>query len=275
MVDALILEKIVQSLNQEGTSRRKRREFLKECKENRKPELGCILACEAGEWGTEIVAYHGLSLGVGTNELGFLGGIALGTLAALFHTYRHGKKHNQKTTIGSALNFALATESGCVLGATTVDYLAAKYAGMMEDISNNPLDPTNMLIRAIALPFSYLAGLGIMSLITYRQREMGSRIIAEKDALLLVRERLEKYQSLRLITHYNGNGVISLDGRIASITIEEKPLKKSESEASYDIRSRVFRYRSDICEPATTLIFDCLDKEGKNPRRIEDAFKHK
>ena len=109
MADPLTVDQIIESLNQEATGRRKRKEYFKEWKNNRYPEAGCIFACEAGEGGTEILVYHGLQMRIGVNELGFLGGIAAGTVFAFLHNYLHGRKHKQRISIRDTVRFALTT----------------------------------------------------------------------------------------------------------------------------------------------------------------------
>ena len=89
---------------------------------------------------------------------------------------------------------------------------------------------------------------------------MGSRIMRKK--MVTARTRKTKVPKSKINYTLQRKWRDFSDGR--SKYYDRKTTEKSESEASYDIRSRVFRYRSDICEPATTLIFDCLDKEGKS-----------
>mgnify|MGYP007026218199 CR=1 FL=1 len=174
------LEKIVEILNQKHSTNDKVKGYFKECKSNVRIEGVCIAMCELGELLSESLAYSA-SL-PNTNELGLLGGILLGGSYALRESFKKGKANNANASIIDAAAYTASTESGCVIGATSSEYLIGK----LLTASNNPLQGTNLAIRAGGLPVAFGVGLAIVSGFTYSKKSETCQLISKKGALLSI-----------------------------------------------------------------------------------------
>ena len=278
------LSAVLVSLSEEVTAKDVRKALLRECKTNARLEALCIAACEIGEYSTEALAYHNLPEGTPTNELGLLGGIITGSLYAFYHVFKHAKKQNKQASKLDAMAYATATELGCVIGATGVEYIAGKIAATMESISNNPLDTANIAIRVAALPIAFATGLGIMSGFTFYRKSKGAEIIANKSALAQV--------YLVAATDFPRKSILSVQQEGDSlyldvvdkgtITVEENDLSRSyrslfdpSSFSQYSVTSPLFRTKPFAREKMGSVIAGWFETAGANPRILGDLFAHK
>lgn len=210
--------------------------LYKEIKHNLKLEAVCILACETGEWATEILAYTaGISF---QNEIGILGGITAGGTYALYHVYRHAKKHNtESASLIDAAKYVAATEGGCIIGATGSEYAAGKFLA----ITNNPLTLSNAIIRGVALFPAFAIGLVFMSIFTYNKKKEVARWVGEKN--LLKKIRAKGSLGYKLI-----KDKLEVKGKRSNFFIKEKKLPGTyhkdfdkEKNSLYILQSKIIR----------------------------------
>jgi len=208
------------------------RAFYNEMKKNLKLETFCILACESGEWLTEIGAFlAGCSF---QNEIGILGGVSAGATYALYHVYKHAKKHGEgKASLVDAAGYALSTESGCIIGATLSEYSAGKFFTS----SNNPLTLDNAAIRGVALVPAFGIGLVLMSAFTYRKTKECSRGVSEKKVLEELKPSLE---------YKLDKNKLEITGKGSSLIIKEKNLPKTYQNSFDKTKCSLYTINSDI-----------------------------
>lgn len=206
--------------------------FYREMKHNLKLEAICILTCEAGEWLTEIGAFlAGCSL---QNEIGIIGGVSAGASYALYHVYKHAKKHGEENaSLVDAAWYAGSTESGCVIGATLSEYTAGKFIVS----SNNPLTLNNAAIRAATLIPAFGIGLVLMSAFTYKKRRECSMGVSEKKVL----EKLKPSLEYKL-----DKNKLEIIGQGSSLVIKEKNLPKTYQNSFDKTKHSLYVINSDI-----------------------------
>lgn len=228
---------IEEILNEEIKLKDSSKAFYKEMKQNFKLEAICILACETGEWATEIATYlAGMPF---QNEIGILGGVTVGGSYALYHVYKHAKKHNAKNvSLIDAAAYAASTESGCIIGATLSEYAAGKFIAT----TNNPLTFNNALVRAGALIPAFAIGLVLMSSFTYVKRKEVARGVAKKGALEKIKPNLE---------YKLKNNKLEIKGK-NSLLIKERKLPKTyqkdfdkETDSLYVFHSKIARVKPE------------------------------
>ncbi|MBU4502456.1 MAG: hypothetical protein KKA79_07705 [Nanoarchaeota archaeon] len=218
----------------------KAKALWKEMKTNVKLEAACILACEFGEWGTEILAY-----GIGLpfmNEIGILGGVALGGGYALYHVYQHAKAHNEGVpSLLDAAAYAGSTESGCIIGATLAEYSAGKFVATV----NNPLALSNILVRGAALIPAFGIGLTLMSSFTYTKKKEVVRWVSEKDAIKNIKAEGN-------LEHKLNKNKLEIKGQNSNMIIKEKGLPRTyhndydkDKNSLYLIQSKIARAKPD------------------------------
>ncbi|MDP2907101.1 MAG: hypothetical protein Q8O03_04120 [Nanoarchaeota archaeon] len=214
------------------------RAYYHEMKKNLKLEAACILACEAGEWVTEIGAFlAGISF---YNEIGILGGITAGASYSMYHVYKHAKKNNSgNASLVDAAAYFASTESGCVIGATMAEYAAGKFIAA----TNNPLTWNNAMVRALTLAPAFGIGLVLMSAFTYVKGKETVKGVSKKGVLQELKPSLE-YE-------LNSNK-LEIKGKGSSLLIKEKNLPATyqkefdKNEYSlYSIRSNIARVKPE------------------------------
>jgi len=222
-------------LNDKAEFKDNAKAFWKEIKGNVRLEAACILACEAGEWGTEILAY-----GIGLpfmNEIGILGGIAVGSSYALYHVYKHAQSHDGgKASLWDAAGYAATTESGCIIGATLAEYAAGKFIAT----TNNPLDLNNIIVRGTALIPAFAIGLTLMSAFTYIKKKEVGRFVSEKDVL----KNIKPQENLEYLLKKNK---LEIKGKKSNIVIKEKKLPKTYHDDFDKNNSSLYVLQSKIC----------------------------
>ncbi len=237
--------------------------FYKEMKQNLRLEAICILACETGEWATEILAYTAAM--PFQNEIGILGGITAGGSYALYHVYKHAKKHNaEKVSLTDAAGYAASTESGCIIGATLSEYAAGKFIAT----TNNPLTLNNAIVRACALIPAFGIGLILMSLFTYNKKREIARGVAKKEALEKIKPKLE--YSLKK----NKLGI----GK-KSLLIKEKKLPATyqkdfnkETDSLYVLKSKIVRAKPEYSNVVKDYCKELFQEAGFDLTFVEDIY---
>lgn len=256
---------IEEILNEEIKLKDNSKIFYKEMKQNLKLEAICILTCEAGEWVTEIIMYLG---GVAwQNEIGILGGIAAGGSYALYHVYKHAKKHNAKNvSLGDAAAYAASTESGCVIGATLSEYSAGKFI----TTTNNPLDLNNAIIRGGSLVPAFAIGLVLMSAFTYSKKKEIARWIGKKGALEKIKPDLE---------HSLEKNKLEIRGKNSNMAIKEKKLPKiyqndfsKENNSLYILQSKIARAKPEYCHVLEDYCEELFKKAGYELTEVENIY---
>ncbi len=179
MPSTLSLEPLMSYLNKVYSRADKRNAFLEECKKNAGLEALCIGACEAGELGSESLAYYGLGL-QDYNTPGLIGGVAIGLFYSILHTYKHARRHSQNVSVRDAVAPALAAESACILSATGVEYTIGL------GLAQPPLTPQSLLFRGIGLLPAFALGLVAMSALTHYYNREATRFLAKSHALSAV-----------------------------------------------------------------------------------------
>ncbi len=229
---------IEEILNEKISLKDSSKAFYKEMKKNLKLESACILACEAGEWLTEIGTFlAGISF---YNEIGILGGITAGASYSMYHVYKHAKKHNSgNASLVDAAAYFASTESGCVIGATMSEYAAGKFIA----VTNNPLAWNNAAVRALTLVPAFGVGLILMSAFTYVKGKETARGVSKKGILQELKPNL-KYE-------LNSNK-LGIKGKGSSLLIKEKNLPATyqkefdKNEYSlYSIKSSIARVKPE------------------------------
>ncbi len=259
---------ILDYLDKKYTSKDKRNAFFRECKKNLGLETACIAACELGEFGSEVLAYKsGLD---DINTPGLLGGITLGMLYSLAHVYRHGREHSKKASLRDAFNYALSTESACVVSATAVEY----FLGLAT--SQDPFSPTNLAIRGAGLVPAFALGLTAMSAVSYLQGQEAGRFLGGKQALSSV--QYEIWKSMGADVSLSKNRLKIQGGRSHLVVSEHKvpkSLREDSSDSSlYIVRSPVCRYDSASREPIRESVEDIFRTSGFEVREVHNVFRH-
>ncbi|MBW2985656.1 hypothetical protein KY313_03320 [Candidatus Woesearchaeota archaeon] len=263
------LEKIVEILNQKHSTNDKVKGYFKECKSNVRIEGVCIAMCELGELLSESLAYSA-SL-PNTNELGLLGGILLGGSYALRESFKKGKANNANASIIDAAAYTASTESGCVIGATSSEYLIGK----LLTASNNPLQGTNLAIRAGGLPVAFGVGLAIVSGFTYSKKSETCQLISKKGALLSI------YNSWRDEVDCNlSNSILLLKGGQNNLEIKEKDIPKTYrnkfnpfTDSLYISSSPVSRYDPESKSILNDAIINSFNNLNKEVNVISNIYK--
>lgn len=184
-----------------------------------RPEMACILACEVGEKAGEVALYQA---GVeqwnqGALPLGFAAGLSY----AMVHIYQHAKAHGVKPSWSDALKQALTAESGCVVGATTTEWLAGTLAN-----TNTPYEAQSLLYSALGLPVAFAVGLSAMSITALVRKDIFARAVVGKNE---VPDGLKECESdlsqLDLTLNINGKGNrMFITGRRSSLKIQTGPV---------------------------------------------------
>ena len=244
-----------------------RRMFYKEMKQNFKLETICILACETGEWGTEILAYAAnLPL---MNEVGILGGVLLGGSYALYHVYKHAKAHNaENASLWDAAGYAASTESGCIIGATLSEYSAGKFVAT----TNNPIALNNVIVRGAALLPAFGIGLCLMSAFTYNKKKEIARWVGDKGILPDVKPKNGLEYQLE------GNK-LEINGENSNMIIREKKLPRThrkdhdmEKESLFTLQSKLARAKPEYAGIMTGYCEKLLTKEGHSLTPVSNIY---
>jgi hypothetical protein len=239
--------------------------FYREMKRNLKLETICILSCETGEWLTEIGAFlAGCSF---QNEIGILGGVSAGASYALYHVYKHAKKHGkEKASFIDAAWYAGSTESGCVIGATLAEYSAGKFIVS----SNNPLTLGNAAIRAATLVPAFGIGLVLMSTFTYWKRRECSRGISEKKVLENLKPSLE---------YKIDKDKLEILGKGSSLIINEKNLPKTYQNSFdktkyslYAVDSDIVRAKPEYCHEVDEYCEELFQQAGHKLELVDNIY---
>jgi len=255
---------IEEILNEEIRLRDSSRAFYKEMKQNLKLEAVCILTCEAGEWVTEILTYlAGMPF---QNEIGILGGITAGGSYALYHVYKHAKKHNSRNvSFIDAAGYAASTESGCIIGATMSEYAAGKFIAT----TNNPLTLNSAIVRGGALIPAFAVGLVLMSVFTYNKKKEVARGVAEKGALDKIKPDLE---------HRLKRNKLEIIGK-NSLFIKEKNLQKTyqgnfnkETDSLYVFQSKIVRAKPGYGNGLQEYCEELFKEVGYNLTFVDNIY---
>lgn len=255
---------IEEILNEKITLEDNARAFYKEMKQNFKLETICILTCEAGEWLTEIGAYlSGITF---QNEIGILGGITAGGSYALYHVYKHAKKHNAKNvSLIDAAGYAASTESGCVIGATMSEYTAGKFIAT----NNNPLTLNSAIIRGGALVPAFAIGLVLMSAFTYAKKKELARGVAKKGALEKLKPSLE---------YELDENKLEIKGK-NSLFIKEKKLPKTyqkdfdkETGSLYIFQSKIIRAKPEYGHEIQEYCEEMFKESGYDLTFVDNIY---
>lgn len=189
-----------QELASFGNSRKALWELFRK---NAKLEALCIAACEGGEVAAQVLLYEfGLQH---WNELALPGGFAAGLTYAASHIYKHAKAYGIKPNWVDALRYALTTESGCVVGATTTEWLAGNLSG-----AQTPYEPEALIYSGAALPIAFLVGLSAMSISSFVRKNVFDQLIVEKDEVpdqLTMHESSLREAGLQLNINKRGNRI--------------------------------------------------------------------
>jgi len=256
---------IEEILNEKTTLKDVSKSFCKEMKHNIRFETICILACETGEWGTEILAY--LSELPFQNELGLMGGITLGGSYALYHVYKHAKEHgSDNVSLIDAAAYAGTTESGCIIGATGTEYLAGKFIA----VTNNPLDLNNTVVRGGALIPAFGIGLSLMSAFTYVKKNEAARGIGKKGILKELKPDMK---------HSLKENKLEIIGKNSKLTIKEKRLPKTyqkdfkkEENSLYLLKSRIIRVKPEYSHDIEEYCEDLFKNAGHEINFVENIY---
>ena len=263
------LESILKVLEEDHSKKEKLKGYLKECKSNVRIEGVCIAMCELGELLSESLAYSA-SL-PNTNEIGLLGGILLGGSYALRESFKKGKANNANASIIDAAAYTASTESGCVIGATSSEYLIGK----LLTASNNPLQGTNLAIRVGGLPVAFAVGLGIVSGFTYAKKSETCQLISKRGSLLPLYHLWRNDSDCNL-----SNGILKLNGENNKLEIKEKDIPKTYREkfnpftdSLYITKSPVSRYNPKSREILSDAIINSFNKMNKEVNIIPNIYK--
>ena len=263
------LESILKILEEKHSKKEKLKGYLKECKSNVRIEGVCIAMCELGELFSEYIAYSA-SL-PNTNELGLLGGIMLGGSYALRESFKKGRSHNPNASIIDAAAYTASTESGCVIGATSSEYLIGK----LLTASNNPLQGANLAIRAGGLPVAFAIGLGIVSGFTYAKRSETCQLISKKGSLIPLYHSWNKDSNC----HLNINS-LKITGKNNNLEIKEKSIPKTYREnfnsfthSLYVAKSPLARYNPESKERLNKSIINSFNKINNEVNVISNIYK--
>ena len=269
------LEHMLYHLDHEHSFKEKVAGYLQECRKNVGFETICIGVCEIGEFTAEAASYA-LSL-PHMNELGLLGGTALGGAYAVYHTLRHGKKHHARASLVDAAIYAGSTESSCVISATGTEYLAGK----LSSIPNNPFDPFNITMRLGALPIAFGLRLALMSAFTYRKKDEAGQCIATKNILPIINNYFMKNIPIAYPIKAD-NKTLTILGAQGKITMKERALPrtyhymyKKETHALYSIHSAVCRYCPEMKEDLENLLKESFANAGLDADPTHEIFAHK
>ncbi len=241
------------------------RAYYREMKKNLKLEAACILACEAGEWLTEIGAFlAGLSF---YNEIGILGGITAGASYSMYHVYKHAKKHNSgNASLVDAAAYFVSTESGCVIGATMSEYAAGKFIAA----TNNPLTWNNAMVRALTLAPAFGIGLVLMSAFTYVKGKETVRGVSKKGIL----------QELKPNMEYEPNSnKLEIKGKGSSLLIKEKKLPATYRKefdknkySVYSMQSNIARVNPEYSHVVEEYCEDLFQKAGYELTIVNNVY---
>lgn len=273
-MDTRNLEEILAHLDAPHPFSEKLQGYLHQCRKNTGFEAVCIAICEVGEFGAE-VASSLLSL-PHINELGLLGGTALGGAYAVYHTFRHGRKHNALASLYDAVVYAGSTESACVLSATTTEYLAGKLSAT----PNNPFDPVNLEMRLAALPAAFVLGLTAMSLLTYRKQDEAGQVITLKGLLPQVKTNLSKHLQWKYPITIEKK-TLTIAGSEEEIIIRERKLPRTHQKiyvdgahALYTIHSPLCHYHPEFKEGIREILIEGFTQSNLEVQKTEDVFMH-
>ena len=250
------LEEILELLAVSYSSGDKVRGYLDECRSNVRLEGVCIVMCEMGELFSEVIAYNASMPHM--NEFGLLGGILFGGGYALHHTFKHGKAHNPNASVMDAGIYALSTESGCVIGATSSEYLIGKFL----TTSNNPFNATNLAIRTGGLPVAFIVGLGMVSGFTYVKKNESCQLISDKGSLSELYKRWEKVGSCEL-----DNNKLLVKGQSSNLKIKEVPIPRTYQQEFNPVKNSLYKVTSPIAR---------YDREAKKKLKnaVFNSFKN-
>lgn len=263
------LESILKVLEEKHSKKEKLKGYLKECKSNVRLEGVCIAMCEFGEFFSESFAYSASLPNM--NEIGLIGGIMLGGSYALNESFKKGKSHNTNASIIDAAAYTASTESGCVIGATSSEYLISKFL----TTSNNPFQGTNLAIRAGGLPVAFGVGLAIVSSFTYSKKSETCQLISKRGSLLSLYHLWKNNSDCNL-----SNGILKLNGKNNKLEIKEKDIPKTYREkfnpftdSLYIAKSPVSRYNPESREILSDAVIKSFNKINKEVNVISNIYK--
>ena len=263
------LDTIVEFLNHPYSSKDKGRAFWEECKKNLRLEAWCIGACEVGEFGSELLAYgNGWS---DINTPGLVGGVTLGLLYSLGHTYKHGRKHSKNVSLVDAFKYALSAESACVVSATGVEYVLGLAT------VQNPLSGINLMIRGLGLVPAFGLGLTAMSALTYLHNNEAGRFLTEENALPEVYDYLTNMdENLPLLP---SDRRLEIQGTQSFLSVSERSVPRSLRDDStgkslYLVKSPVCRYRPESRAVMREAVGNLFRDSGFVVEPVQNIFRH-
>ena len=265
------LENIVAILDEEYSFNIKKSSFISKLCHNTKAEYLCVLACEAGQKATETVAFLG---GAEIwNKIGLIGGIFSGLGYALYHTKKHDI-NDQKPSIKDTITFVASAETGCVIAATTIEYLVTNLSQV-----NIPYSSENLMLTAFGLPIAFAIGLPIMTGFTYfNSREVG-KFIAQDKSLNQLKADIINQDNSELLDFSEKRNKIRILGKQNYVDIVRKRLPKKyikefnpDKYSLFTIRSPIARVNRASADKLLSLISSTYSTHNYPIKKIQSMY---
>lgn len=264
------LERILAVSDHNCTIQEKVTSYLDECRKNVKFEAVCIAVCELGETSAEFTAWNAdLPF---MNELGLLGGLAIGSLYAFSHVLKHGRKHTSQASKLDALVYAATTESSCVISASGMEYLVGK---AITNISNDPFNTVNLGLRIGAMVPAFVLGLAAMSGLTWLKKNEAYRCLAQENSLQRVHEVMQNYHPCEI-----RNSKVIMPLKKSHLIIKEKEVPRSyqnDSQSSlslYTASSPLAQHHPEIRSDIAAFTRGVFEEAGQIVYPVENIFSH-
>jgi len=292
MVEQGNLDEIVLALGKEITPEERKARAKQERKSNRFLEIVCILACDGGEFGTEIYFNNkGLSA-LGMSSRGFVGGIIVGGLYAVVHTLEHAMKHREEKPdesvfqlgkeliqySGEGIKYAFTTEGSCVLAATTTEALAGFIGSSTGIVGNDPLSWESLLLRVASIYPTFVVGIRAMSYFTLKNKREAYRWISKSNALPDVYEALhDNYDGWRMgkddrsMVLDVGEGMLVKESKVPFF---ERSKHSNRTHSLYKATSKIFPYLPEVKPRVVELMDQGFSEAGIEMFRSENVFAH-
>lgn len=190
---------------------------------NTRAESLCILSCESGQKTTETLTFLGGA--IIWNKIGLFGGIISGLVYAAYHTRRyHTRSHvidSQKPSMKDTIAYVVSAETGCVIAATTTEYLLVNLSSV-----NNPYAPESLMLTAIGLPIAFAVGLPIMTGFTYFNSQEVGKFIAQDKSFDQLKLDILNQDNSKLLDFSEKRNRTRIQGKQNYVDIVKKRLPK-------------------------------------------------
>lgn len=265
------LENIVEILNREYSSNDRKSSFISKLRGNTKAEYLCILACEVGQKATETAAFLG---GVAIwNKIGLVGGIISGLGYAIYHTRKH-EINGQKPGIRDTIAFVASAETGCVIAATTTEYLVVNLSPV-----NIPYAPESLMLTAAGLPIAFAIGLPIMTGFTYFNSQEAGKFIAQDKPLDELKADILGQSNSKLLDFSEKRNKTRIQGEQNYVDIVKKKIPKEYrndfNPDEYDlfiVRSPIARVDRQSADKLLSLISDSYSTPSNPIKNIPSMY---